>query len=142
MGRAAASLGEEAPTSGVVETGVSFALPLAGKPIVHLIALEEGAGEPKEAEAIKLGQCTGTNHEPGAAEGNLCVFEESEFNLLIRPQIELNESPTSHRNYGFTMVDFNKAKGALEMRGNLGGDREGITGRSVRGMSILRKARQ
>ncbi len=60
-----------------VATGISFPIAL-GAPLastaVHFIGKEEGAGETKEAAAIKGGECTGTWQQPGAKSGNLCVF--------------------------------------------------------------------
>ena len=56
---------------GLVSTGVSFALPVPGEPVVHYIK----AGETTLPEG-----CKGTVSEPGAEEGNLCVFSQSEVN--------------------------------------------------------------
>jgi hypothetical protein len=59
------------------QASLSFPIPLAtpiGENNAHFIGSEEGAGEPKEAEAIKKGECTGTWKAPGAKNGNLCVF--------------------------------------------------------------------
>lgn len=61
-----------------VTASMSFSVPLA-EPLegeqVHFIALGEGETEASEAEAIKNGECTGTYAKPGAASGQLCVFE-------------------------------------------------------------------
>lgn len=74
-------------TPAVLETGISFPIPLATalpEAKTHIIGIEEGSGEAKEAAAIKSGECTGTWQSPGAASGNLCVFvtpSSSESNL-------------------------------------------------------------
>jgi len=59
------------------ETSISFPIPLAApldKEKVHIIGVEEGAGEAKQAAAITNGECTGTWEDPGAKSGNLCIF--------------------------------------------------------------------
>lgn len=60
-----------------LQTGISFTVPLAA-PLTanqtHFIGNEEGFKEPKEAAAIKNGECSGTYTDPGAKSGNLCVF--------------------------------------------------------------------
>jgi hypothetical protein len=59
------------------DTSISFLIPLAAplaEAHAHLIGIEEGAGEPNEAPAIKAGECTGTFTTPGAQSENLCVF--------------------------------------------------------------------
>jgi hypothetical protein len=60
-----------------LQTGISFTVPLAA-PLTanqtHFIGDEEGFKEPKEAAAIKNGECSGTYTDPGAKSGNLCVF--------------------------------------------------------------------
>jgi hypothetical protein len=78
------------PGYGAAGTAVSFALPLTGSPVTHYIGVGDGQGEGKEAEAITKGECTGNFAEPGAAEGNLCVFASSEVNLFsFGPTISL-----------------------------------------------------
>jgi hypothetical protein len=58
-------------------TSLSFPVPLA-EPLsqekAHIIGLEEGAKEAKEATAITNGECTGNWEDPGAKSENLCVF--------------------------------------------------------------------
>ncbi len=66
----------------VVLASLSFPIPLAaplGENRAHFIGIEEGSKEPKEAPAIKNGECTGTWNEPGAKTGNLCVFINATF---------------------------------------------------------------
>jgi hypothetical protein len=57
--------------------GISFPIPIS-EPLpsarAHLIGVEEGKGEAKEAGAIASGECTGTWQEPGAASENMCIF--------------------------------------------------------------------
>ena len=65
---------------------ISFNVPLA-KALeaedVHFIALGHGAGEgSEEAKSITDGECTGTYANPGAASGQLCVFESFPGTLL------------------------------------------------------------
>jgi hypothetical protein len=107
------------PGYGVVETGVSFALPVS--PGIKLsnayyIGPGEGAGEGKEAEPIKKGECKGNDEEPGAAEGYLCVFASEEENLVGTPEIGVRGNPVVASD-GFTVLDFSKAKGVLLMAG-------------------------
>ena len=66
--------------SGVVYTSVSFALPLPAEPTAHYIHVGEGEGEGNEALALQEGKCAGTYKNPGAAEGQLCVFASAETN--------------------------------------------------------------
>jgi hypothetical protein len=84
---------------------MSFPVPLANaleEEQVHFIALGEGAGETpgKEAAAIVSKECTGTYAEPGAASGQLCVFESLPGELagageLARPPaISINNPET------------------------------------------------
>lgn len=57
----------------------SFNIPLAEAPEnVHLIGPEEGAGEP---HANLPEGCSGNVSNPGAAEGNLCIFAEFEHDV-------------------------------------------------------------
>jgi hypothetical protein len=64
-------------TAGERYTSLSFPIPLAAplaEEKVHLIGVEEGAGEANEAAAIVKGECTGNYENPGAKSGELCVF--------------------------------------------------------------------
>jgi hypothetical protein len=57
-----------------VQAGVSFALPVSGEVTAHYI---------KAGETTLPHGCTGNANEPGAEEGNLCVFSQSEENVGI-----------------------------------------------------------
>ncbi|HEY3830406.1 MAG TPA: collagen-like protein [Solirubrobacteraceae bacterium] len=63
---------------------ISFSVPLPtaleGED-VHFLKSGEGQGEPNEGEAITNGDCTGTYSEPGAASGQLCVFQSIDGSL-------------------------------------------------------------
>ena len=109
--------GEATAVTSVVETGVSFALPLASKPTVLYIGLEEGAGEAHPAPAITKGECTGNHNEPGAHAGYLCVFGHEEENVVGQPEVRLQSVPASGSTFGFTLVDYNKAKGVMVIEG-------------------------
>lgn len=59
---------------------LSFPIPLATvlkSSEVHIIGGGEGEGEANESPAIKAGECKGKFTEPGAKEGDLCVFVET-----------------------------------------------------------------
>jgi Collagen triple helix repeat (20 copies) len=56
---------------------------------VHLIGAGEGAGQGKENAAIVAKECTGTEAEPGAASGNLCIFFTDEENIEISGSLSL-----------------------------------------------------
>jgi hypothetical protein len=76
-------------------TTISFPIPLAAAlptEHAHSIGVEEGAGEPSEAAAIKSGECTGNWQAPGAASGNLCVFVDPGSTISTLSQIENLES--------------------------------------------------
>ena len=64
---------------------VSYPIPLSVEPVAHLIGPGEGAGELKEASAIKSGECGGTVAEPSAGPGNLCIFAKVFTNLTGFP---------------------------------------------------------
>ena len=65
----------------VVSTGVSFGIPLAVAPgAVHLIAAPTESGGVITYPTPPTG-CTGNVTEPGAVEGNLCVFAREEGNV-------------------------------------------------------------
>ncbi len=74
-------------------TSLSFPVPLAA-PLstekAHVIGLEEGAKEAKEATAITNGECTGNWEDPGAKSENLCVFINPE--VAGEPKLALNDA--------------------------------------------------
>jgi hypothetical protein len=105
---------------GVAAAGVSFALPAS--PAItsaqtSYIGSEEGENEEesKWAPAIKEHKCKGDAQKPGAVEGNLCVFGESEVNLLATPSILI--SGNGETTPGFTVYEYSKGKGAMLMFG-------------------------
>lgn len=60
--------------------GFSFNIPLAQGATPFYIGPEEGEGEPNEGTSVSSGECFGTFEEPGAKEGNLCVFAQASSN--------------------------------------------------------------
>lgn len=81
---AAVSVPPEAGFNDPTDTSISYNIPLKeASKATHVIGIEEGFKEPKEAEAIQKGECSGTVEEPGAGPGNLCVFVKSETNVLF-----------------------------------------------------------
>jgi hypothetical protein len=105
---AATGYGEAAflePGFGQASTGLSFALPVSGEPTVHYI---------KPGETPLPEGCSGSREEPGAEEGNLCVFAESEENT-IHASASLKGSPTI--SIGFVVRSFSAAKGPILMSG-------------------------
>jgi hypothetical protein len=65
----------------VTFASLSFTIPLETAPVAHVIGVGEGAGEGNENVAITSGECKGNFKGPGAAEGNLCVFETEVENV-------------------------------------------------------------
>jgi hypothetical protein len=106
------------PGFGVVQTGVSFALPVSPEikgGNVEKVGLEEGAGEPKEKLPEVGGKkvCMGNNKEPGAAEGYLCVFVSEAENLVsATPEVFVRGT------FGFAISDVSAAKGFMTMAGS------------------------
>ncbi len=94
------------PTAGFGKTwtGVSFALPLSSEPRVVYIKAGE---EPPEG-------CSGSASEPGAEEGNLCVFAETEEDLLAA-NVSLRGSPA--KTIGFVITGLPAAKGNVAISG-------------------------
>ncbi len=93
------------PGFGLAQTGVSFAVPVPG---VH-------GGPSLEVHIIKKEEsppsgCTGSLLEPGAAEGNLCIFAESEINTPSLPNV--NSSAI-----GFTITGLSAGKGVVGIDG-------------------------
>lgn len=115
---AAAGYSEEAfnlANPGVADTGVSFALPVApGIEIFHVEYIKSGDAPPAG--------CTGSNGEPGAAEGYLCVFGREEFNLQPGfPEVKAigkeGATPAESNTIGFTVSAYGADKGAIAMGG-------------------------
>ncbi|MGC2372677.1 MAG: hypothetical protein WA484_02265 [Solirubrobacteraceae bacterium] len=73
------------------DSAVSFTIPLKIAPAPIYIGLEEGEGEPKESPEIKSGACKGTVVNPGAGEGDLCIFVGSPVSNAI--PIHENNNP-------------------------------------------------
>jgi collagen type VII alpha len=96
------------PTAGFgkAATGVSFALPLESEPAIHYI---------KVGETPPAG-CTGTVQEPGAAEGNLCVFGENEENTFLGA-VGVNLRGSHTATIGFEVVGLAGAKGNIFLSG-------------------------
>jgi hypothetical protein len=105
------------PGFGKVKTAVSFVFPVSPEPDRnHYIPKGQGAGEGNEAASIVNHECTGTSKEPGAAEGNLCVFGEDEENILAgTPSIFIKGTPTA--SYGFAIGAVSEGKGSMELDG-------------------------
>lgn len=92
--------------AGAAFASVSFAIPVSGQTNTHYI--KEGAPLPSG--------CTGNATEPGADEGNLCVFENSEGNVSGgEAEVHLQGSPTS--TIGFEAVGYTAAKGIVLIGG-------------------------
>jgi hypothetical protein len=111
---AATGFGEAAfpePGFGVVEAGVSFALPV---PDIGSASAQLEVHYIKEGETPPAG-CTGDENEPGAEEGNLCVFGGAETNLQSLPAAYLKGSSTT--TMGFTVRGVSAAKGYLDING-------------------------
>jgi hypothetical protein len=88
--------------NGVATTSVSYDFPLSGKPEAHFI---------KVGEAPPAG-CAGSVKEPGAEEGNLCVFAAVEVNTPA--EVTLPEDPT----IGFYVSALANEKGPMLMNGS------------------------
>ncbi len=101
------------PKTGRAETGVSFALPLNEGTVPHFI---------KENESPPHG-CTGNSGEPGAEEGNLCVFASGEANASPIPSspgaepIAFGSPPTAGGDIGFEVKAFSAAQGVISVEG-------------------------
>ena len=119
---AAAGYAAEGITAGAdfgkVKAAASFAFPVSAEPAFHYIPVGQGAGEGHESRFIVSGECTGTNEDPGAAEGQLCVFgrdEENLFNGSAGVTILLRGSPEA--TYGFAVGGVSASKGPMELDG-------------------------
>jgi hypothetical protein len=127
---AASTYAEAAPPAnpgfGRAVGAVSFALPVSPAlelSRAHYIGAEEGEGEAKEnlpeeevnGKMIKV--CTGNHTAPAAAEGRLCVFGETEHNLLSSAKPSVAIPQVSGTTAGFTVSAFSGAKGAVWMEG-------------------------
>jgi hypothetical protein len=92
------------PGFGIAASAVSYTVPIpsVGEQalIVHYI---------KKGEEPLPSGCTGNEAEPGAAENNLCVFAEAEFNSSL-PVV--NSSAI-----GFAITGVSQGKGALSING-------------------------
>jgi len=117
-GSSEAKVGE--PGWSRVSTGVSFQLPVPvlGGGVLNAAVIHPGEAENEEeskwAEAIKEKHCKGTATNPGAAEGWLCVFVETQENLSVLAVFPKGSSESS---MGFTLVGFPAAKGAMTTEG-------------------------
>ncbi len=103
-----AEAGFPEPGYSLAETAVSFALPVPGEPVGHYIP----AGE----TTLPAG-CTGNVHEPGAEEGNLCVFGESESNLFSGHGGGPSLKGSSALTVGFMEKGLSAAKGTMWLEG-------------------------
>ncbi len=108
---AASGYGEEGfPNSktGHAETAVSFALPLSEGTTVHYV---------KEGESTPPG-CTGNSGEPGAEEGNLCVFVTGEDNAFVPGGLAAEPIQFGTRgDIGFAVKVFSAAQGTISVEG-------------------------
>jgi hypothetical protein len=68
---------------------ISFGIPLRSAPTPHIIGPGEGAGEGNENPAIVSGECTGTAVDPGAAEGQFCIFREQSLDNNVKAAITI-----------------------------------------------------
>ncbi|HWY17712.1 MAG TPA: hypothetical protein VNY27_03255 [Solirubrobacteraceae bacterium] len=93
------------PGYGAALTAVSFALPVAGEPTAHYI---------KPGGSLPPG-CTGSEAEPGAESGNLCVFQGAELNIKLVSGVVLAGSPSL--TIGFDFQGLSKEKGAMSLGG-------------------------
>ncbi|HEV7483968.1 MAG TPA: hypothetical protein VGO13_12805 [Solirubrobacterales bacterium] len=85
-------------------TSVGFPFELVAAPTSHVIGIEEGEGEPQESPVIEEGECSGTVGDPGAAAGNLCVFETTQTaNILGLNFTQLGGSGSELQQSGFTL---------------------------------------
>ncbi len=106
------------PGFGLAKAAVSFPAPISpGLAPAHYIGPAEGENEEesKWAEAIKEGKCKGFNENPAAAEGQLCIFASSEYNLATVPGV--NISGPGATSLGFVMGALNGGKGAFFAEG-------------------------
>ena len=93
------------PGFGDARTAVSFALPVAaGVLTLHYIA--KGGALPEG--------CTGDAEEPGAAEGNLCIFSESENDVL---GAAIFSKGTPEATIGFLLEFYSAEKGVISAIG-------------------------
>jgi hypothetical protein len=104
-------------TFGLAKTAVSFAAPAAVTGAANYIGTEEGENEEesKWAPAIKEGKCKGSAEEPAAAEGELCVFANSEGNLAARPNVNLTGHPEAI--FGLVIAAVKAAAGPFQAEG-------------------------
>lgn len=102
------SLTGNSPSPTVHSTTISFPIRLAlelSKEKVHIIGMEEGSKEAKEAAAIAAGECTGTWENPGAASENLCIFVKEDLETT-KLKIEDNEgTETESAGPGGAMIE-------------------------------------
>lgn len=93
-------------------TSLSFPIPLAaplseGK--THIIGVEEGFKEAKEAVAIQNGECTGTWAGPGAKSGSLCVFISPQ--VLGEPKLNLADAESEAFSAGISGATLGESTG-------------------------------
>ena len=102
--------GVASAASQLFETSVTYAFPLGSAPIVHYISPGE--------ELAPLG-CTGSFEEPGAEEGNLCVFGSTQLNSSGHPSIvdTFTGAIEAASPYGFSVGALSAAGGQLVARG-------------------------
>jgi Collagen triple helix repeat (20 copies) len=105
------------PGFGQAITGVTFADAVPGEPSRYYIKLGEGEGEAEENKSVIPAHCKGNNENPGAVEGNLCVFAQSEVNVspLVAVAPLLQGSPQS--SIGFDIRGISAAKGYILLSG-------------------------
>ncbi len=119
---AAAGYAAEGVTAGAdfgkVKAAASFAFPVSAEPAFHYIPVGQGAGEGHESPFIVSGECTGTSGNPGAAEGNLCVFGQDEENLFNgSASVSIFLKGNHEATYGFAVGTVSENKGPMELDG-------------------------
>jgi hypothetical protein len=102
-----------APTTGgeVFSTAISFGLELTAAPKVHYIAL---------GKSVPAG-CSGTASAPGAASGNLCIFETENDNGNSSSTGELNpldDTFNQATRFGAAVQTTSLATGAVNLKGS------------------------
>ena len=102
----------EHPTDANQQFGdsITFQFPLSSAPVGHYIEV----GDPAPAG------CLGNYTNPGAAPGNLCVFEDETFDAAFGATKIcnwLNDACTGPSRFGFTVVPFSSSAGVMETDG-------------------------
>jgi len=108
-----AEAGFPAAGTGASEAAVSFALPVSPSPFPSQVEYIAPGGPLPEVNGKQV--CTGSESEPGAAEGYLCVFANTQENISGHPAVLNPAGPGTA--YGFVVQGLSSAKGFMEMEG-------------------------